>query len=161
MNLITGSVVLACCGDPGQIQGLQASAAAPLARVLGLQPGQPLGPEPRSLERLAPGTLAPLPLDPGQILAAGDHWAEALGAWRQSCLLLLTAEQTGGGLPAAATALLLQWQVPLVGLAQWGAPWQSSLRSRDGLPWLGWLDATSCDERLAAAAALRWRQLQV
>lgn len=55
---------------------------------------------------------------------------------------------------------MLQWQVPLVGLAQWGAPWEADLRRRDGLPWLGWLDAAGSDERLAAAAALRWRQLQ-
>jgi len=159
MNLITGSLVLVCCGDRPQIERLQASAAAPLAAALGLRPAPPLGDDPRGLDGLHPG-LVPLPLDPGQMLAAGDHWAQALGAWRQSCLLLLTAEQTGGGLPAAVTALLLQWQVPLVGLVQWGAPWQADLRRRDGLPWLGWLDAADSEAGLATAAALRWRQLQ-
>jgi len=161
MNLITGSLVLVCCGDSQEIERLQASAAAPLAAALGLQLAQPLDDGPPGLQHLPNGSLAPLPVDPGQILATGDHWAQALGAWRQSCLLLLTAGQSGGGLPAAATALLLQWQVPLVGLAQWGAPWEAELRRRDGLPWLGWLDAAGSDERLAAAAALRWRQLQV
>ena len=39
------------------------------------------------------------------------------------------------------TALLKNWQVPLVGLVQWGEPWASAERRRDGLPWLGALQA--------------------
>jgi hypothetical protein len=39
------------------------------------------------------------------------------------------------------TSLLKNWQVPLVGLVQWGEPWASAERRRDGLPWLGALQA--------------------
>jgi hypothetical protein len=71
-------------------------------------------------------------------------------------------------MPAAATALLRQWQVPLLGLMQWGGTWQADERLRDGLPWLGRLSPENggdagmeCEgERaLAAAVALRWSQL--
>lgn len=58
MNLITGSLVLVCCGDRPQIERLQAGAAAPLAAALGLQPAPPLADDPRSLDHLHPG-LAP------------------------------------------------------------------------------------------------------
>jgi hypothetical protein len=86
--------------------------------------------------------LLGLPLDPGLPLACGGHWAEALGAWRQPALLVCAAEQLQTGVPAAMTALLERWQVPLVGLVQWGEPWAWAERRRDGLPWLGALQAT-------------------
>ncbi|MFN5695775.1 MAG: hypothetical protein ACK486_01920, partial [Cyanobacteriota bacterium] len=46
-------------------------------------------------------------------------------------------DQVSGGWPAAATALMGQWQVPLLGLLQAGGPWDAAARRRDGLPWLG------------------------
>jgi hypothetical protein len=84
--------------------------------------------------------LAPLPLDPGLWLPGGS-WAEALGAWRQPCLLAFASSQLATGLPAAATALLERWSVPVAGLIQWGGDWDGSCRRADGLPWLGRLGA--------------------
>lgn len=97
----------------------------------GLQQGNGIGPD--------AGWLAPLPVDPGLPLAVGGSWAEALGAWRQPTLLLFEAGQLATGWPAAATALLRAWRVPLVGLIQWGGCWDGLARRRDGLPWLGGL----------------------
>jgi hypothetical protein len=73
-------------------------------------------------------------------MADGAHWAELLGAWRQPCVLLVGVEQLDSGVAAATTALLRQWQVPLLGLVQWQAPWNPQARLADQLPWLGWLD---------------------
>jgi hypothetical protein len=111
--------------------------------------------------------LAALPLDPGLPLERGGSWAEALGAWRQPCLLVVRGEQLDTGLPAAGAALLERWQVPLAGLVQVGGDWQPMLRRRDGLPWLGWLPEIDdgSEEYEAAMAALqqvlrgRWRVL--
>ncbi|MEB3352506.1 MAG: hypothetical protein VKM01_09305 [Cyanobacteriota bacterium] len=114
------------------------------------------------------GWLAGLEIDVGLPLADGRCWGEALGAWRQPALLVIPSHQLHSGGPAAATALLRQWQVPLLGLMQWDGAWQPEERLRDGLPWLGLLapddqrdTALGCDgERaLAAALALRWSQL--
>lgn len=118
--------------------------------------------------------LAALDLDVGLPLADGRCWAEALGAWRQPVLLVVPAGQLGSGLPAAATALLRLWRVPVVGLLQWGGVWQAEERRRDGLPWLGHLaeqerepsrlDADSeapGTVGLAAALAQRWAGLDL
>lgn len=114
------------------------------------------------------GWLASLERDVGLALADGRSWAEALGAWRQPALLVIPDGQLASGVPAAATALLRHWQVPLLGLLQWGGTWQVGPRQRDGLPWLGRLpedDRNDPDEddghglAVAAALALRWRQL--
>lgn len=171
----TGSLVLLSCGDHAGIAALQAAAAAPLAQALQLNLDGALseatgrGPgccrtAQQALGDLRSGGLAPLPLDPGWPLADHSHWAEQLGAARQCALLLLDAAQAGSGLPAAATALLLQWRVPLLGLAQWGGPWDGAARQRDGLPWLGWSDASAAGSEAAAALALaarlRWAVLQ-
>ena len=103
--------------------------------------------------------LVPLPIDPGLPLEGGaGHWAEALGAWRQPALLLLAGEQLNSGLPAAMTALLLQWRVPLLGLVQADGPWEAPARRGDGLPWLGNLDGAEGLD-LALALELRWRQI--
>jgi hypothetical protein len=115
--------------------------AAQLSRVP-LGPLEPLQQPDRALADLADGAgpspgLAWLGLDPGQTLADGRSWAEALGAWRQPTLLLLEAAQLDGGAAAASTALLRQHRVLLLGLLQWGEPWQGQLRRREGLPWLG------------------------
>ncbi len=111
---------------------------------------------------LAPG-LAVLPLDPGLALADGSCWARALGAWRQPTLLVIEAAQLESGAAAATTALLLQHGVPLLGLIQWGDPWQPERRRRDGLPWLGALGPAGQPEGLDLRWALRWavaRQVQ-
>ncbi len=106
--------------------------------------------------------LGALPLDPGLPLAAGGSWAEALGAWRQPALLVVRGEQIATGLPAAGTALLQRWQVPLVGLVQAGGDWSPGQRRRDGLPWLGWLPAEGdadpeALQELLAVLQRRWR----
>lgn len=150
-------LVVLSAGPAAQVKALQADLAQPLARALQWtwdDRWQHLGPgdDPNSaLQQLQPpgGELAlgprpvllGLPLDPGLPLACGGHWAEALGAWRQPAVLVFSAEQLESGLPAAMTSLLKNWQVPLVGLVQWGEPWASAERRRDGLPWLGALQA--------------------
>ncbi len=153
-------LVLVGAGSAAAVAALQAEAGPSLASALGLPWREPLATEqpPHSLASLAdhgPG-LVPLPLDPGLALQGFGHWAEALGAWRQPVLLLLAAEQMKTGLPAAMTALLAQWRVPLGGLVQAGGPWQPDLRRGDGLPWLGTLEEPG---DLAAALALRWAVL--
>ena len=177
-------LVVLSAGPAAQVKALQADLAQPLARALqGTwdERWQHLGPgdDPNcALQQLQPpaGEPAPgpvpalvgLPLDPGLPLACGGHWAEALGAWRQPAVLVFSAEQLQTGVPAAMTSLLKNWQVPLVGLVQWGEPWASAERRRDGLPWLGVLQAeqtfsgpTSSEQasqlRLALDLALRCR----
>ncbi|MCP9774224.1 hypothetical protein [Cyanobium sp. WAJ14-Wanaka] len=159
-------------GPLGEVRSFQADLAEPLALALGWSwNGLWAGLEPSDLpnEQLAllqaqpesgsaaagAGELVGLPLDPGLLLPSGGHWAEALGAWRQPVLLVLSAAQCQSGLPAAMTALLMQWQVPLVGLVQWGEPWEPELRRADGLPWLGNGPAESL--RSAFGLALRSR----
>ena len=142
---------LAAAGDPD----------AGLAALTGAATGAAAGP-----------WLAALPVDPGLPLERGGSWAEALGAWRQPCLLVVRGEQLDTGLPAAGAALLERWRVPLAGLMQVGGDWQPTERRRDGLPWLGWLpesggeSGAESEEAGAAMAALRqvlrgrWRVLQ-
>lgn len=116
-------------------------------------------------DRFAPGWLACLPVDPGLPLEAGGSWAEALGAWRQPTLLLLSSEQMATGLPAALAALALQWRVPLLGLIQWGGAWDAAARRRDGLAWLGWLEAGATpadeDQNLSGLVRRRWHHLEL
>jgi len=103
----------------------------------------------------------PVP-DPGRTWAAGRSWAQALGAWRQPTLLLVPAPQLDSGLPAAATALLLRHQVPLVGLVQLGGSWQPQNRRLEALPWLGALGAAGedppDDQALVQVLRQTWRQ---
>lgn len=167
------SVVLLAAGPADAVAALHQQAGPALAAALGLAWGEPLGladPE-ASLAMLAaaaaaepppPPALRPLPLDPGLPLAAGGHWAERLGAWRQPALLLLSGAQLDTGLPAALVALLRQGQVPLLGLVQADGLWQPEARRRDGLPWLGALAVAGGDpEALRPALALRWPQLEL
>lgn len=170
MSMPAAALVLLSCGDHDAIAALHQDAAEPLARALGLQLGAALPQDQgcsaiaaqQALATLTAGALSPLPLDPGLPLAGQGHWAEQLGAARQCCLLLLTGEQAGSGLPAAATALLLQWQVPLLGLVQWGSAWDGRARASDALPWLGWLDGTAqaadAAVDLAFTTGQRWHQ---
>jgi hypothetical protein len=117
------------------------------------------------LARNGRGWLAAVPIDAGLPLPAGGSWAEALGAWRQPTVLVLSGEQLATGLPAAGTALLRQAGVPLLGLIQAEGPWQEHVRRRDGLPWLGLLPAMGAPqgddgvEALLQVLLLRWRLL--
>lgn len=141
-------LVLAACGRRRQLSDLMARAAPELAALLAL-PLRGLTPLEAPSQALAglhapeadidAGWLAPLPLDPGLPLPAVGSWAEALGAWRQPCLLLLRHDELDTGRPAAGAALLRHWRAPLLGLVQWGGPWCAGERRDDGLPWLGWL----------------------
>lgn len=148
MTATIPALMLLSCGTGEQIQRLMAEAGSPLAEALGLNLGE---------------GLIPLELDPGLPLAQGGHWAERLGSRRQCSLLLIPAPLLSTGAAAAAAALLLQWRVPLLGLVQWGGPWDQAARRGDGLPWLGWLQSDPDDGQRAAlrlACALRWRQLR-
>jgi hypothetical protein len=114
----------------------------------------------QQLQDAAGGWFASLPLDPGQALADGSTWAEALGAWQQPTLLIIGSQQLASGAPASTMALLCQWKVPCLGLVQWGGPWFPEARRRDGLPWLGRLDEGGGAEADAAASTLAWLVLQ-
>lgn len=170
------ALVLLAAGAAELVAVLQGQAAPALAEALQLRllaPLDPLAPD-AALAALAGGPpgLVPLPRDPGLPLADGRHWAASLGAWRQPALVVLAAEQLDTGLPAALTALLRQWQVPCLGLVQWGGSWQPELRRLEGLPWLGALcePATSAQTApeqvveqaaaLASACAARWAALE-
>lgn len=155
-------------GTAAEVRGLQAQAAPFLATSLALPWGdqwQHLSAADRphqALQALAEWPaplLLGLPLDPGLPVAGGGHWAEALGAWRQPALLLVSAEQLETGLPAAMTALLQRCQVPLLGLVQWGEPWDGAARRCDGLPWLGAIGpgAATRDPALSQALAVAIR----
>ena len=154
-------LVVVAGGAAMAVTALQHRAAPALATALDLPWWEPLRPQsPQvALAGLAGRgpCLVPLPIDPGLPLEGGaGHWAEALGAWRQPALLLLAGEQLNSGLPAAMTALLLQWRVPLLGLVQADGHWEAPARRGDGLPWLGNLEGA---EGLALALELRWRQI--
>lgn len=136
-------LTLGSAQDPAGPAQLLPTAAARLSQLSGL----PL--RPIAADRQAPDALgelrnqrgpwlATLPVDPGLWLPGGS-WAEALGAWRQPCLLLIAPAHLATGLPAAGCALLQRWRVPLLGLLQWGGAWEAFSRRRDGLPWLGLL----------------------
>ena len=119
------------------------------------------------LFRSAP--VAWLPRDPGLIMADGGCWAEALAAWRQPTLLVVSPLQLGTGFPAACTALLQRCSVPLLGLIQWGDGWRESERRADRLPWLGSLSNRASveaedredEDRLITLLRWRWQRLDV
>jgi hypothetical protein len=161
------SLVLLAAGPAAAVAGLQAQVAPALAEALDLpllEPLNPLGAD-AALAALAEGLpgLVPLPRDPGLPLVDGRHWAAVLGAWRQPALVVLAAEQLHTGLPAALSALLAQWQVPCLGLVQWGGTWQPQQRRLEGLPWLGSLSASKDPDAAAAlrsASGVRWSVLE-
>jgi len=165
-------LVLVAMGPESELVALQASAAPRLARLAGLtlRPiSSPRDPD-RSLAALhepdqglpPPGWLAPLPFDPGLALSAGGSWAAALGARRQPTGLLVDGERPASGLAAAATALLRQHGVPLLGLVQWNGAWDGRERHLDGLPWLGWLgDAPAAESAAEQAGAALWPALKL
>ncbi len=160
----TGGLLLVGLGSPQELVVLEAIAARlakawpmslrkvsdpqdPDAALTALAAGTAAG-----VEADAPDWLAALPLDPGLPLGRGGSWAEALGAWRQSCLLTVSEAQMATGLPAAGAALLERWRVPLVGLIQVGGEWRPLERRRDGLAWLGWLPEPPGEDEEALAA---------
>lgn len=175
-------LVSVAIGPAAEVVALQQQAAPRLAGLTGLElrsitpahdPDRALtalhATEPDPLPTAATtGWLAALPLDVGLTLAGGGSWALALAAWRQPTLLLIDGRQPASGLAAAATALLRQCGVPLLGLVQWGGAWDAPARRLDGLPWLGWLGETAApdDSHEEATAAVlpalrqRWQQLQ-
>lgn len=167
----TPALVLLSCGTPRQIGALQAAAGQQLAQTLQRQlievlPADPGAEAHTALAALPAGMLAPVPQDPGRTNAAGCHWAELLGAWRQPSLLLIGADQLDAGVAAATCALLEHWQVPLLGLVQWQGCWDQQARLADQLPWLGCLGGAEAEAdpsealALALAAARRAQQLQ-
>ncbi|MFM7675029.1 MAG: hypothetical protein ACKO5F_05490 [Synechococcus sp.] len=167
------AIVLTSAGASGAVAAGLAAAAPALAAALDL-PLEFLEPQRPPAEQLAALLRGPLPrllglpVDPGLFREDGSHWAEALGAWRQPTLVLLPAAALESGAPAAAVALLRQWQVPLLGVVQAGGPWQAGLRRSDGLPWLGWLPSGTPEdpehqealEDLRRALALRYPLLE-
>ena len=88
----------------------------------------------------------------------GDaSWLQSLADWRQTVLLLTTAD-TDGAIPGAApayAALCRELNVPLLGLVQLQGPWNGPARRRDGLSSLGWIpdenhpDQAECLDALA------------
>jgi hypothetical protein len=124
-------LVLAAMGRRPAIAALLEATAPALATALAL-PLRGLTPPEAPSEALA-RVHAPTPD------AANGCWAEALGAWRQPCLLLVRGNELDTGRPTAAVALLGQWRAPLLGLVQWGGAWSDDERRGDDLPWLGWL----------------------
>ena len=163
-------LVLVCLGTPAD-PAVPATLMPAVARRLAAATGLPLRSIPQAdsppqamAELLAASGpwIAPLPIDPGVALAQGS-WAEALGAWRQPTLLVVDQAQLGTGIPAAATALLERWSVPLLGLLQWGGSWDDAMRRHDRLPWIGKLEAMEGPEPDADPADLlmlswrRWR----
>jgi hypothetical protein len=162
------ALVLLAAGGADAVIDLQGQAAPALATALRLRLLEPLNPQApdAALAALAEGQpgLVPLPRDPGLPLADGRHWAAALGAWRQPALVVLAAEQLNTGLPAALTALLVQWQVPCLGLVQWGGSWEPQQRRQEGLPWLGGLSAGAQADGaavLGSVCAARWAALEL
>jgi hypothetical protein len=152
--------------DPGALLTAVAGRLAPLTGL----PVRAIGRAEAPAEALAALTaphgawLAPLPLDVGVVQEQGS-WAEALGAWRQPTLLVVEAHQCTTGLPAAATALLRHWQVPLVGLLAWkdDAEVPTAPGPQDGLPWLGSLGNDPAtdpdgDQELVLTLKASWKQ---
>jgi hypothetical protein len=141
--VVVGFATAVAHGVPAAVAGRLATAADLTLREI-LWPQNPQ----ESLAQLAEGRtgwLAALPIDAGLPLPVGGSWAEALGAWRQPTLLVLGGDQLATGVPAAATALMRQCGVPLLGLVQAGGDWQAGERRRDGLPWLGGLVSAAED----------------
>jgi hypothetical protein len=162
-------LVLVAHGPAELVRGLLEQAAPELAAALALPWAGFLDvAEPHAALAELPAGLVALPQDPGRSLAAGGHWAEALGAWRQPAVVVLSVDQVESGWAAASAALLTQQAVPLLGLVQWGGPWDAPLRRREQLPWLGWLtpeqagfdgDAAGLRLALRQALGLRWHAL--
>jgi hypothetical protein len=176
----SAGLVLVAVGSQPALAARVATAAARLSTI-STWPLNPVACDRPGAEALAalaqgrgtqdpPAWIAPLAVDPGLGLEGGGSWAETLGAFRQPTALVLEAAQLESGWPAAATALLRQERVPLVGLIQLGGVWEGERRRGEGLPWLGWLPASGeaphgqqeqGQEELLACLAQRWRRLDL
>ena len=113
-------------------------------------------PAAKGLVRLSGDAARPTP--------QGDaSWLQSLADWRQSVLLLTTADSDGAipGTAPAYAALCRDLHVPLLGLVQLQGPWNGPARRRDGLSWLGWIpdqdhpDQAACLDALARRLQLR------
>lgn len=87
------------------------------------------------------GGMVRLSGDPAMLHPDGGSWLEALGAWRQPTILMVSPLPSGEipGVAPAYVALCASLDVPLIGVLQLGGPWDLSLRRSDGLPWFGLL----------------------
>ena len=88
-------------------------------------------------------------------------WAEAVAAWRLPTLLLIPAGERLRAEAALHYALLLQQQVPVLGLLQVGEPWHPADRQGDALPWLGCWNPDEPQELAAFGSLLQQRFLQL
>ncbi len=79
--------------------------------------------------------------DPALLIPDEGSWLEALAAWRQPTLLMVSPLDTGDipGMAAAYVALCKVLSVPLIGILQIGGTWRQHDRRLDGLPWCGCL----------------------
>jgi len=77
--------------------------------------------------------------DPGSYLPDEGSWMEALGARRVPTILVATPHSSGSmpGSAAAYAALCDHLRIPLIGVVQFGGPWEPKQRFLDGLPWCG------------------------
>ncbi len=85
------------------------------------------------------GRLALLTGDPAVLNSFGQTWLEALGAWRNPTILIVSPLESGEipGTAAAYAALCKTLSVPLIGIIQLGGSWEDHPRRLDNLPWCG------------------------
>ena len=98
--------------------------------------------------------------DAARATPQGDaSWLQALADWRQTVLLLTTANSDGAipGTAPAYAALCRELHVPLLGLVQLQGSWNGKARRRDGLSWLGWIPEDHHSEQADCLDALARR----
>jgi len=160
-----GFLLLVRAGPPPELKMRQAcealarSCQCPLTTVAsGASPADVLQANP------AATGLVRLSGDAARSTPEGDaSWLQALADWRQTVLLLTTADREGAipGTAAAYAALCRELHVPLLGLVQLHGPWNGTARRRDGLNWLGWIpderhpDQAECLDALARRLQFR------
>ena len=88
-------------------------------------------------------------------------WVEAIAAWRLPTLLLIPAGERLRAEAALHYALLIQQQVPVLGLLQVGGPWHPTDRQGDAMPWLGCWNPDEPKELAAFGSLLQQRFLQL
>ena len=81
------------------------------------------------------------------LAALGGRWAEVLGAWRQPTVLLIAAQQAVEACRRPTRPCCERCGVPLLGLIQWGGPFDGRpAAARDSPGWGRWLRATAADD---------------
>ena len=120
----------------------------------------------------AAGILQNNPAATGLVRLSGDaarptpqgdaSWLQTLADWRQTVLLLTTADSDGAipGMAPAYAALCRELRVPLLGLVQLHGHWNGPARRRDGLSWLGWIPDDDHPDKGACLDALALRLQQ-